>query len=356
MTLDLISMRPMLQRKAGMQMFDRSTPKRRRSSHSEARLAAIVDSSFDAIISKDLSGTIVSWNKAAERLFGFTAEEAIGQSIYILVPDDRHDEEADIIRRLRLGERIDTFETIRQTSAGSLLPVSITISPIRNKRGKIIGASKIARDISESKEKERRLRLLMREINHRVKNQYAVILSVIAQTAQREPVVQNFERRIRERIMALSHSQDLLSAVDWGGVALMALVSDHVHPFNTFGAFDLSGPDLLLDANAVLNIGMALHELLMNRVQFGDPDHSRVSLTWEIIDQSGPETAEFHLSWRETGITSTDLLAQGNGFGSLVLKRIVATALNGRSEWRATDNHITWTLVAPLSSVMIHNG
>ena len=196
----------------------------------------------------------------------------------------------------------------------------------------------------------------MREINHRVKNQYAVILAVIAQTAHRETDVQNFGRRIRERIMALSHSQDLLSAVDWGGVDLMALVSDHVQPFNASGAFDLSGPDLLLDANAVLNIGMALHELLMNRVQFGDPDHSRVSLTWEIIDHASPEATDFRLCWRETGITSTDLLTQGNGFGSLVLKRIVATALNGRSEWQAAENAITWTLVAPLSSVLIRSG
>jgi PAS domain S-box-containing protein len=122
--------------------------------HSEARLAAIVDSSFDAIISQDLSGTIVSWNRAAERLFGFTADEAIGQSIYIVIPDDRHDEEAEIIRRIKLGERIETLETLRRTSSGELVPVSITISPIKDKRGRIIGASKIARDISETKENE----------------------------------------------------------------------------------------------------------------------------------------------------------------------------------------------------------
>ncbi len=93
----------------------------------------------------------------------------------------------------------------------------------------------------------------------------------------------------------------------------------------------------------------------MNRVQFGDPDQSRVSLTWEIIDHSGPEAAEFRLSWRETGTTSTDLLTQGNGFGSLVLKRIVASALNGRSEWQATGDLIIWTLVAPLASIQIHD-
>jgi PAS domain S-box-containing protein len=334
-----------------MHMFEQKTNKRRRKNHSEARLAAIVDSSFDAIISKDLSGTIVSWNKAAERLFGFTAEDAIGRSIYILIPDDRHDEEVEIIRRLRLGHQIETFETLRTTRAGTLVPVSITISPIKDKRGRIIGASKIARDISESKENERRLKLLMREINHRVKNQYAVILSVISQTAAREHDIASFERRVRERIMALSHSQDLLSSVDWAGVDLKALISHQIRPFNTTGAFSSSGPDILLDANAVLNIGMAVHELVMNRVQFASSQQSNVDLSWTI--ERRLEGDLFHLIWRETGAGEPDLLARGNGFGSLVLKRIAASALGGTSSWATIDGDIVWALTAPLPRVEI---
>jgi PAS domain S-box-containing protein len=159
--------------------------KRRQKNHSTAHLAAIVDSSFDPIIGNDLFGTIASWNKAAERLFGFSVDQAIGQPIYIIIPDDRHSEEMEIIRRLKLGENIETFETVRRRNNGEPIHVSITVSPITDRRGKIVGASKIARDLSEAKENERRLRLLMREINHRVKNQYAVILSVITQTAAR---------------------------------------------------------------------------------------------------------------------------------------------------------------------------
>lgn len=332
-------------------MFEHKTSKRRRKNHSEARLAAIVDSSFDAIISKDLSGTIVSWNKAAERLFEFSAEEAIGRSIYILIPDDRHDEEIEIIRRLKLGHQIETFETVRRTCAGTLIPVSITISPIKDKRGRIIGASKIARDISEARENERRLKLLMREINHRVKNQYAVILAVISQTAARETDIRSFESRIRERIMALSHSQDLLSSVDWAGVDLKALISHQTRPFETRGEFSSSGPDILLDANAVLNIGMALHELLMNREQYAGSQPSNVELSWVV--ERKPDGDEFRLKWCETGVSEADLLAQGNGFGSLVLKRIVASALGGSSTWNATDANIIWTLAAPLPRIQI---
>jgi PAS domain S-box-containing protein len=111
-------------------------------------LSAIFDSSDDAIISKNLDGIITSWNRAAERIFGYTAEEAVGQPISILFPPDRLDEEPKILERLRRGERIDHFETIRQTKEGKLLNISVTISPVKDTQGRIVGASKIARDIT----------------------------------------------------------------------------------------------------------------------------------------------------------------------------------------------------------------
>jgi len=120
----------------------------------EQRFRAIVECSNDAIISKDLQGTIASWNNAAERIFGFSAQEAIGRSITIIIPPEFRDEEKDILRRLALAQQIDHYETIRQRKNGSRIHVSLTISPLRNSRGRIIGASKIARDISQRKEME----------------------------------------------------------------------------------------------------------------------------------------------------------------------------------------------------------
>jgi PAS domain S-box-containing protein len=131
---------------------------RERAERAALLLSAIVDSSDDAIISKDLRGIITSWNKSAERVFGYTAEEAVGKPITILIPVDRLDEETAILDRLRRGERVDHFETIRRRKDGFLLNISLTISPIRNAQGTIIGASKIARDITDSKRIESALR------------------------------------------------------------------------------------------------------------------------------------------------------------------------------------------------------
>ena len=121
-------------------------------------LAAIVDSSDDAILSKTLDGTITSWNKSAERLFGYTDKEAIGQRITLIVPWERRAEEEDILRRLARGERVDHFETIRRRKDGSTFDVSLTISPLVDSAGHVIGASNVARDITEQKRIERELR------------------------------------------------------------------------------------------------------------------------------------------------------------------------------------------------------
>jgi PAS domain S-box-containing protein len=128
-------------------------------------LGAIVDSSDDAIISKNLSGIITSWNKGAQRLFGYTAEETIGKSITILIPPDRLSEEPEILRRLQRGERVDHFETIRRRKDGTLLDISLTISPVRDRRGKVIGASKIARDITDRKRAEAAIHELNTELS-----------------------------------------------------------------------------------------------------------------------------------------------------------------------------------------------
>lgn len=134
------------------------------------RLAAIVEFSDDAIVSKDLNGVIQSWNAGAERIFGYTAAEAIGRPITLVIPPELQHQEPLILSRIARGERIKRFETIRQRKDGTKFYVSLTVSPIRDSNGKVIGASKIGRDISDVRESLDRYELLLREMNHRVKN------------------------------------------------------------------------------------------------------------------------------------------------------------------------------------------
>jgi PAS domain S-box-containing protein len=140
-----------------VQVF-REVSERKRAEEVRARLAAIVESSEDAIVSKTLDGIIQSWNAGAERLFGYTAEEAVGQPITLIIPPERHDEERAILSRLARGERIEHFETVRLAKDGRRLDISLTISPVRDDAGHVIGASKVARDITERKRAEAALR------------------------------------------------------------------------------------------------------------------------------------------------------------------------------------------------------
>jgi PAS domain S-box-containing protein len=167
------------------------------------QLASIVESSGDAIVSKDLNGIIVSWNRAAENLFGYAAEEVIGKSITILIPEELHDEEPKILERIRRGDSLDHYETIRQRKDGSRLPVSLSVSPVRDAHGTIVGASKIARDITARKQAEHerdRIEGELRELSAKLE--------------------QEVERRTLERDRIWNVSEDLLGVSNFEGYVL----------------------------------------------------------------------------------------------------------------------------------------
>ena len=324
-----------------------------------ARLAAIVDSSFDAIISKNLNSRITSWNFAAEQMFGYTAEEAIGQTILILIPERLHSEEADIIARIRNGARVESFDTIRMRKDGSLIHVSITVSPIKDADGTIIGASKIARDITGAKDAERRIKTLLQEISHRIKNQFAVILSLIRETSRQPISPQEFVDQVQERIIALSRSHDLLVEEDWSGVSLFDLIQGHLSMFAHEERISLAGSPLVLAPIAVQPLGMAIHELGTNAAKYGammDAD-GRVQISWQV--QSNPAGGrEFILTWDESfPIMSADSQREASrrGFGTTVLEKIVPLTVGGKSTLERGTDHVRWTLIAPFEEIAVQH-
>jgi PAS domain S-box-containing protein len=321
-----------------------------------ARLAAIVDSSFDAIVSKDLNSIIQTWNAAAERLFGYSADEAVGKSILMLIPPNLASEEADIIARIRAGERVESYDTIRRRKDGSLIPVSLTISPIKDAEGRIVGASKIARDISAARDAEQRIRLLLREVNHRVKNQFSVILSIIRETSNRARSPEEFETEVRERIMALSRSHDLLVGSDWAGAGLFELAQEHLSIFGSPEQVNLSGPLVMLMPNAVQNLGMAMHELGTNAAKYGalSGKGGTINVHWTVEHDGDDRDLVIH--WEETSqhilSAAGSEVAPRRGFGSVVLERVVPLSLNGAAQLQREDGRLTWTLRVPANEAI----
>ena len=171
-----------------------------------ARLAAIVDSSDDAIVGKTLEGVITSWNRGAEKLFGYTAAEAVGQHVCLIIPEDRRAEEDDVLARLRRGERVDHFETVRRTKDGRLVPISLTVSPVTDARGHIIGASKVARDITERTLAEEVLSRAHEELEKRVRERTAELSSanesLRVEMAERQRVEQERVQLLTRLILA----------------------------------------------------------------------------------------------------------------------------------------------------------
>src|ERR1700742_296175 len=193
-------------------------------------LAAIVESAEDAVVTKTLDGVITSWNKGAERIFGYTAEEAIGQPITIVIPQDRQDEERAILTRIRRGERIDHFETIRQRKHGSLIVVSLTVSPVKNAEGKIVGASKNARDITEYKRSQEQIAILAREAEHRSKNLLATVQATVNLSQADTP--EELKRAIEGRIIALANVHSLFVESRWIGAELSTIARQELAPYS----------------------------------------------------------------------------------------------------------------------------
>ncbi len=293
--------------------------------------AAVIDSSHDAIVTKDLNGIITSWNAGAEHVFGYRPEEAIGKPVYILIPPDHADEEPKILDRIRRGERIDHYETIRVRKDGTLLNVSLTVSPIKDASGKIVGASKIARDVTERKRTDAHVSALAREAEHRTKNILSNVQAIVHLTEAAS--VADFKTAIEGRIRAVANVNNLFVETRWAGAELHALVTQELAPYRRGDGkrIAIEGPELLLEPTIAQTVAVVVHELATNAAKYGalSVNNGRVNIRWTATD-----AGHLRLSWTETDGPSVTLPTR-TGFGTRVL-RTMTKQTNGemRFDWR----------------------
>jgi PAS domain S-box-containing protein len=318
----------------GLQVIASDTNKptlaqRLRGERAAQHYAAIVESSTDAILSKDLNGVITSWNRGAQLLFGYTAEEAVGLPVTILIPADRQDEEPFILGRIRRGESVDHYETIRQRKDGSLLDISLTVSPIKNESGEIVGASKIARDISESKRAQERLKLLLREMDHRVKNLFSLAISVLNLSGRSAKTAKGVVETASARLTALARAHALTLSHDHADVvdaakpttlhALIRAITAPHHDQETSGRFSITGNDVEVSGSVISSLALLLHEFATNAAKYGAlcAAGGRVGIRCE--DQAGT----VNITWSEHGGPAVTRPLNNKGFGDVLIRSTV---------------------------------
>lgn len=447
---------------------------------SAAHLSAIVENSSDAIISIDLDGRIESWNAAAQRIYGWSADEMVGRNVWPLIPEDRRDEEAAILERVRNGDLVSRFETLRLGKGGREIPVSVTVSPIRNADGLVIGASKIASDlreqydlrqellqsqrhfaalaqnipqlawmadskgwifwynqrwydytgttleqmqgwgwrdvhhpdhvervaqkvqhswdtgepwedtfplrgkdgnyrwflsraqpmrdkdgklvlwcgtntdITEEREANERIRMLMREVNHRARNMLSTIQAIVHRSAK--SANPELEASIINRIGALSANLDVLSESSWTGADVAAVVRSQIeHLAEKKAQVTIKGKDEIVFKPAVAEaLGLAIHELATNAEKHGSLSVAGggVIVDWRIESEGDGDM--FVLDWTEHGGPEV-VPSDHEGFGSIILNRYPRMVMQGVSKVDFARDGLRYTLRAPLAR-MLANG
>jgi PAS domain S-box-containing protein len=296
---------------------------RKRGEEANALHASTVLSSSDAIFSIDPNLIIKTWNPGAERLYGYSAAEAIGQSLQMICPEELRDEQGGLYAQTMGGKPV-LLETVRRHKDGHFISVGISGSPIFAPDGRVTGVAAVHRDMTENRETKEHLAFTLRELSHRTKNLLAVVQGLAHMIARRSDDIEDFEVRFRGCIQALAYSHDLLVAHDWQGATLEELLRIQLAPFGGIaaGKITLAGPEVYLAPQTMQSLGLIMHELATNATKHGalsipagsvaigwmrDPAHEGLTLTWQ--EQGGPPVEP----------------PERKGFGRVVFERIGAS-------------------------------
>ena len=320
---------------------------REKAEQSLRQLGSILQSTDDAVIGVDLNERITAWNGSAEKVLGYSASEAIGRPVAILIPPERHEAEREYLQRVRAGEHVDHYETVRRRKDGTLVDVELTVSPVLDATGRLVGASKIARDISERKRAQARQDILAREIQHRTKNLFAVVQSVVGRSFAGKQTVEDAEAAVVSRLASLAQTHAMLMDKQWEGLDLAEVISTEMSPYA--GRVKIEGPNLTLNPKAAQNFSLAVHELATNAAKYGALSNAAgwVHISWS-IQHDGVGACSFH--WREHGgppVTAP----KHKGFGSTVLEYVMGEYFSEPPRMEFAPSGLTYALTASLSAI-----
>jgi PAS domain S-box-containing protein len=293
--------------------------------------ASLLDAVEQAVIATDLNGDVIYWNHFSEKLYGWSADEAIGRNILDVTPAvEMREAAAELMEKLGKGESWSGEFTVRHRD-GRWFPAYVTDSPLRDAEGNIVGIVGVSMDISSYKEADAHKRLLLDELNHRVKNTLAVVYSIANQTlrtAGDDPA--RFVKTFLERLQALSNAHDLLMQETWQGAWLSEIVANCLKPYQDAAEhrMDVNGEDVLLPPNKSVALALGLHELATNAAKYGALSNGsgRISIAWRLVEDS-PKTLS--LTWTESGGPAV-VAPSTKGFGSHLLEKGLAQELDGQ--------------------------
>jgi len=319
-----------------------------------ARLAAIVNSSRDAIFGFSLDERISSWNASAERIFGLSAAEVVGQPLNRLLPPEPSDETRRFFvshqRPLRLAE----FEMTWVRPDGESVPLAISYSPVCDHDGTMFAGKLIARDITERVRAARHTELMMAELNHRVKNTLATVQAIAHQTVVNAPDLETFKESFLARLLALSHTHNLLAKDAWTGAPLSGIVNNELAPYRhdsdareNDARVRLQGDEINLQPKQALALSMALHELATNAGKYGSLSvpKGQVSVTW--ATHMKDQRPWLYLQWTETGGPAVKPPTR-RGFGSRLIEEGVPYELDGEVTHEFPSSGVICTIDVPL--------
>jgi PAS domain S-box-containing protein len=309
----------------------------------EARLEAVLESVSEGFYAVDADWKLVVFNRAAEQYFGVTRDRVLGRSLKDLDPRGGGSPFWTSLEAAMKGAS-STFETESLMRRDTI--VEVKVSPLRGG-----GAAVTLNDVTERRRTEARQRLLVNELNHRVKNALATVQAIAAQSLRGDDVAPEARERFMARLMALARANDVLVAEDWQRASLMAIAADVAGPHGAGERFTVDGPAMHLAPQAATALALALHELATNAAKYGAlsrPD-GHVTLAWAVSD--APVGRRLEMSWRETGGPSVSPPAR-TGFGTRLIERGLAGGLKAQVKLDYRPEGLVFTLSAPLGDTI----